>query len=96
MPVMMRAVLEAELSRRRARNPRYSLGAFAHSLGLDHSTLSQNLRGERKLTLRMAERLEARLRSRVISVLSPHWSASRISGRIRAGVRTGSASAWIE
>jgi transcriptional regulator with XRE-family HTH domain len=67
--VMMRAALEAELNRRRARNARYSLRAFAHSLGLDHSTLSQILRGERKLTLRMAERLEARLQQAYIGAL---------------------------
>jgi transcriptional regulator with XRE-family HTH domain len=67
--VMMRAALEAELNRRRARNARYSLRAFAHSLGLDHSTLSQILRGERTLTLRMAERLEARLQQAYIGAL---------------------------
>jgi transcriptional regulator with XRE-family HTH domain len=68
--LMMRAALEAELSRRRARNPRYSLRAFAGSLGLDHSTLSQILRGERRLTLRMAERLEKRLQQSYIAALA--------------------------
>jgi hypothetical protein len=68
--LMMRAALEAELTRRRARNPRYSLRAFAKSLALDHSTLSQLLRGERNLTPRMAERLEARLQQGYIAALA--------------------------
>jgi hypothetical protein len=43
----IRTPLRAELSRRRAVNPRYSLRAFADWLGIDHSTLSQILRGAR-------------------------------------------------
>jgi len=42
--------LQAELARRCAGNPRYSLRAFARRLGVDHSTLSQLLRGRRALT----------------------------------------------
>lgn len=41
--------LREEFSRRRAANPRYSLRAFARFLGLEHSTLSQILRGRRAL-----------------------------------------------
>ena len=41
--------LQGELGRRCARNPRYSLRAFARHLGVDHSTLSQILRGRRAL-----------------------------------------------
>jgi transcriptional regulator with XRE-family HTH domain len=39
-----------EFDRRRARNRRYSLRSFARFLGMDHSTLSQILRGKRRLT----------------------------------------------
>ncbi len=46
----MRAVLQREFDRRRARNARYSLRAFALLLSADHSTLSQILRGTRKPT----------------------------------------------
>ena len=42
--------LEREFARRRARNGRYSLRAFARDLGCDHSTLSQWMRGTRPLT----------------------------------------------
>jgi transcriptional regulator with XRE-family HTH domain len=40
--------LAQELQVRRARNPRYSLRAFAAYLGTDHSTLSQILRQRRR------------------------------------------------
>ena len=39
--------VNAEFRNRRARNPRYSLRAFATFLGTDHSTLSQVIRGKR-------------------------------------------------
>jgi len=40
--------LAQELHRRRTKNARYSLRAFAAYLGTDHSTLSQILRGSRR------------------------------------------------
>jgi transcriptional regulator with XRE-family HTH domain len=42
--------LQDELARRRGRNRRYSIRAFAQALGTDHSSLSQVLRGRRRLT----------------------------------------------
>lgn len=45
-----REFLQRELARRCAENPQYSLRAFARALGTDHSTLSQVLRGKRRLT----------------------------------------------
>ena len=42
--------LQDELARRRGRNRRYSIRAFAQALGTDHSSLSQILRGKRRLT----------------------------------------------
>ncbi|GAB4147675.1 MAG: hypothetical protein Tsb009_20960 [Planctomycetaceae bacterium] len=45
-----REFLQRELARRCADNPQYSLRAFAKSLRIDHSTLSQILRGKRRLT----------------------------------------------
>ena len=41
--------LEQEFEGRRSRNPRYSLRAFAAFLETDHSTLSQILRGSRRV-----------------------------------------------
>ena len=49
-PTTFAAVLRAELTRRCARNERYSLRAFARALGTDHATLSQLLRGKRQMT----------------------------------------------
>jgi hypothetical protein len=43
--------LAAELERRKARNPRYSLRAFAKAVGLDASALSRILSGKQGLSL---------------------------------------------
>jgi transcriptional regulator with XRE-family HTH domain len=52
-----RLFLQSELARRCARNPQYSLRAFALHLGVDHSTLSQWLRGRRPIARRSIETL---------------------------------------
>ena len=56
-----RRLLLEELALRCARNPRYSLRAFARYLELDHSTLSQLLRGRRRFTARTIEAVGKRL-----------------------------------
>jgi transcriptional regulator with XRE-family HTH domain len=60
-PRRFRQFLQEELAKRCARNPRYSLRAFARFLRLDHSTLSQLLRGRRRFTARTIEHVGARL-----------------------------------
>lgn len=60
--VTFRIVLHTELERRCATNPRYSLRSFARDLSIDHSTLSQILRGKRRLTGRNVRALGRRLR----------------------------------
>lgn len=57
-----RTVLQTEFDRRRTANRRYSLRAFARSLSIDHATLSQILRGKRRLTARKLSALGERLR----------------------------------
>ena len=57
-----RGLLQAEFDRRRACNRRYSLRAFARSLAIDHSALSQILRGKRRLTTRAIRSLGRALR----------------------------------
>ena len=59
-PTRFRSLLRAELARR-SQNPRYSLRAFALDLGIDHSSLSQLMRGLRPFTERMIRDLGARL-----------------------------------
>jgi uncharacterized protein (TIGR02147 family) len=56
-----RLFLQSELARRCARNAQYSLRAFALHLGVDHSTLSQWLRGRRPITARSIETIGAKL-----------------------------------
>src|SRR5215831_20471357 len=56
-----RLFLQSELARRCSSNPQYSLRSFALQLGINHSTLSQLLRGKRALTPRMIKTLGARL-----------------------------------
>ena len=46
----LRTILASEFSRRKRVNPRYSLRAFARSVALEHSTVSQLLRGKRAVT----------------------------------------------
>jgi transcriptional regulator with XRE-family HTH domain len=58
---MFRTVLQTELDRRQAANARYSLRAFARALAIDHSALSQMLRGKRRGTARNVRALGARL-----------------------------------
>jgi hypothetical protein len=53
--------LAVELERRRRRNPLYSLRAFARSLGLSPTTLSQVLTGKRQLSRRSALSVGAKL-----------------------------------
>ena len=60
--MMFRDMLRREFERRRENNPCYSLRAFARAIGTDHSTLSQILRGRRRLTQRTIGRLGASLR----------------------------------
>jgi len=60
--VTFRIVLHTEFQRRRAANPRYSLRSFARDLSVNHSTLSQMLRGTRRLTGRNVRALGRRLR----------------------------------
>jgi transcriptional regulator with XRE-family HTH domain len=50
-----RLLLQSELARRCGRNPNYSLRAFAMHLNVDHSTLSQWLRGRRPIAARNIE-----------------------------------------
>src|SRR5262245_41408741 len=56
-----RLYLQSELAKRLSSNPQYSLGSFAIQLGINHSTLSQLLRGKRALTPRMIKTLGVRL-----------------------------------
>jgi transcriptional regulator with XRE-family HTH domain len=56
-----RLYLQAELARRCSNNPQYSLRSFALQLKIDHSTLSQILRGKRLVSDRMIAKLGARL-----------------------------------
>ena len=57
-----RHVLISEFHRRRSANPRYSLRSFSRHLSIDHSTLSQILRGKRRVTARTVRALGRRLR----------------------------------
>jgi transcriptional regulator with XRE-family HTH domain len=56
-----RTFLGARLRAARKRNPRFSLRAFARRLCVDHSTLSQILRGTRRLTSAQAALMGKRL-----------------------------------
>ncbi len=57
----LRALLSEEFDRRRRRNPRYSLRAFAQNLGSSHSALLRLLRQHQRLTPRAARSFGGRL-----------------------------------
>ncbi len=57
-----RSRLQTELATRCASNPQYSLRSFAQQLDVDHSTLSQFLRGKRKLTQAAIRKLGSALK----------------------------------
>src|SRR5262245_20010758 len=84
-PPDVRRRLAAELARRCAENPQYSLRAFALQLGLDHGTLGQMLRGRRAITARTVRELGARLR----------WPADDIE-RFAAAADAGAGGAPLE
>jgi len=58
----LRTILANEFSRRQRKNPRYSLRAFARSFCLEHSTLSQLLRGKRAMTWKSIGHIAGRMR----------------------------------
>lgn len=90
--IRLRTILTKEFERRRAVNPRYSLRAMARSVGLEHSTLSQLLRGKRTLTWKSIRRIAQRLRWAGRSVLEvtggcgPHWNSRSIADRLNLTV----------
>ncbi len=53
--------LENEFLLRCKKNPHYSLRAYANYLEIDHSTLSQMIRGKRKITVKMQQKLGFKL-----------------------------------
>jgi len=53
----LRHLLEEELLERCRKNPQYSLRSFARSLGVDHTTLSRVLRGNRPIGRKLFIRL---------------------------------------
>jgi hypothetical protein len=76
----LRALLAVELQRRRQRNYRYSLRAFARSMGFHHSTLSRILRRRQRLTAPITHALGVSLglTSRDISEAYLHESGRRV------------------
>ncbi len=56
-----RLYLQAEFAKRCTRNPRYTLSAFARTLGVDKSTLAKILRGQRQIRAKAIRRLGLKL-----------------------------------
>jgi len=86
--VTFRSVLQTELDRRRLANRRYSLRAFAAFLGVDHSTLSQLLRGKRRLTARNVRALGGKLRLSA-SAIAEHCACEHEAAVLGAVERAG-------
>jgi len=81
----LRSVLQAEFSRRKQLNQRYSLRAFARSVGLNHSTVSQLMRGKRPITRKSVHSIAGSLRWSGASVLKVSGPAAvRFDSRVIA------------
>lgn len=59
--ILFRKALNDELIKRMRKNPSYSIRSFAQILGMESSSLSQILKGKRKLTDKMCQRLGQKL-----------------------------------
>ncbi len=55
--LLPKMILREELEKRSSKNPRYSLRAFAKTLGMSHTVLSLILSGKRAVSKKMATRL---------------------------------------
>ena len=86
--VTFRALLQSEFDRRRNVNRRYSLRAYARSLAVDHSALSQILRGRRRLTARSVRALAPKLALDAAAV-DEHCAADSDAAILRAIGRPG-------
>jgi transcriptional regulator with XRE-family HTH domain len=80
----LRSILEQEFARRKRVNPRYSLRAFAKSVELEHSTLSQLMRGRRAMTWRSIQAIAGKLRGNGLGVLSAIEARGRFDSRLVA------------
>jgi transcriptional regulator with XRE-family HTH domain len=82
--VRLRTILDGELKRRRRVNPRYSLRAFARTVNIEHSTLSQLLRGKRPITWKAIHRIASRVRWTGAAVLRLSAEGNRFDSRFIA------------
>jgi plasmid maintenance system antidote protein VapI len=82
--IRLRTILEAEFTRRRGLNPRYSLRGFARSVNLEHSTLSQLMRGKRPLTWKSIHRIAGKVRWTGAALLQLSAEDSKFDSRAMA------------
>jgi hypothetical protein len=87
--VRLRTILNNELLRRRTNNPRYSLRAFARSVKLEHSTLSQLLRGRRAMTWKSIQAIVASMKWTGSAVLEAHARAGEKFNSAKIAARLG-------
>jgi hypothetical protein len=82
--IRLRSILEKEFTRRKQVNPRYSLRAFAKSVEVEHSTLSQLIRGRRAMTWKSIQAIAGKLRGNGLGVLSAAEARDRFDSRLVA------------
>ncbi len=82
--IRLRSILESEFTRRRRLNPRYSLRAFARSVNIEHSTLSQLLRGRRPITWKSIRYLGGNMRWHGSAVLEVSSERKKFDSRLIA------------
>ena len=88
----LQAILRDEFARRKRINPRYSLRAFARSVEVEHSTVSQLLRGTRPVTWKAIQHIASTMRWTGLAVLRVaeqpgfRFDSRAIAGRLRVSV----------
>jgi transcriptional regulator with XRE-family HTH domain len=82
--IRLRTILDQEFARRKRVNARYSLRAFAKSVDLEHSTLSQLMRGRRTMTWKSIQAIAGKLRGNGLGVLSAAERRERFDSRLVA------------
>jgi uncharacterized protein (TIGR02147 family) len=84
-------LLQAELARRCAKNPKYSLRAFAKSVGISHTVLSLVMSGKRRLSkkasLKLAEALALDPEQKSLLALSASHPRSSLEAPSRSAAQ---------
>jgi uncharacterized protein (TIGR02147 family) len=85
--ITVQRLLRRKFEEARAKNPRYSIRAFSRRVGLSASAANEILKGERRISAKMADRIADRLmlnpteRAELLAAFPPRTRRKRLPGR---------------